>query len=145
MSAPTVISTQTVYPGMRYLDARAAIDWLQRALGAYPYAVYDGPGGTVAHAEIIVAGNIVMLGSSRDDGYPVRSPKELRGVTGGIYVVLSDAAAIDAMHARAAAAGALITQPPTDTDYGSHDFSLEDPEGYVWTFGTYRPGAAAPA
>jgi uncharacterized glyoxalase superfamily protein PhnB len=29
--------------------------------------------------------------------------------------------------------------PPTDLDYGSRDFSVRDPEGHVWSFGTYRP------
>ena len=27
----------------------------------------------------------------------------------------------------------------TDTDYGSRDFSVRDPEGNLWSFGTYRP------
>lgn len=27
----------------------------------------------------------------------------------------------------------------TDQDYGSRDFIARDPEGFVWTFGTYRP------
>ena len=27
----------------------------------------------------------------------------------------------------------------TDTDYGSRDFSARDPEGNVWSFGTYAP------
>jgi uncharacterized glyoxalase superfamily protein PhnB len=25
-----------------------------------------------------------------------------------------------------------------DTDYGSHTFTTRDPEGNLWTFGTYR-------
>ena len=29
-----------------------------------------------------------------------------------------------------------------DTDYGSRDFSVRDPEGNVWSFGTYRPSAS---
>ena len=29
----------------------------------------------------------------------------------------------------------------TDLDYGSRDFSVRDPEGNLWSFGTYRPGA----
>jgi uncharacterized glyoxalase superfamily protein PhnB len=28
-----------------------------------------------------------------------------------------------------------------ETDYGSRDFTLRDPEGNVWAFGTYRPVA----
>lgn len=27
----------------------------------------------------------------------------------------------------------------TDTDYGSRDYSARDPEGSLWSFGTYRP------
>jgi len=26
-----------------------------------------------------------------------------------------------------------------DTDYGSRDFTVRDPEGNLWAFGTYRP------
>jgi len=26
-----------------------------------------------------------------------------------------------------------------DTDYGSRDYAARDPEGNVWSFGTYRP------
>jgi uncharacterized glyoxalase superfamily protein PhnB len=27
----------------------------------------------------------------------------------------------------------------TDTDYGSRDFAVRDPEGNHWSFGTYEP------
>jgi hypothetical protein len=36
------------------------------------------------------------------------------------------------------AAGADVTDKPHDTDYGSRDFALRDPEGNHWSFGTYR-------
>ncbi|MDQ6827095.1 MAG: hypothetical protein M3Z14_07860 [Candidatus Eremiobacteraeota bacterium] len=130
---------QTIFAAVRYTDSRAAIAWLQRAFGAEPHVVYDAPDGTVAHAELVIAGNMFMLGNTRDDEYPVRSPKEVNVVTGGMYVVLPDAAAIDALHARAAAAGAKIPHPPFDTDYGSHDFAALDLEGHHWSFGTYKP------
>jgi len=135
---------QTVFAGLRYADARAAIAWLGQAFGARPHVVYDGPGGTVAHAEILIAGNLIMLGNSRtDDDYPVRSPKEVNAVTGSLYVVLPDAAAVDALYARAVAAGAQITQTPHDTEYGSHDFAALDLGGHPWTFGTYQPEVPA--
>ena len=38
------------------------------------------------------------------------------------------------------AAGAEIVMEPQNQDYGSRDFSARDPEGFVWAFGTYRPG-----
>jgi uncharacterized glyoxalase superfamily protein PhnB len=44
----------------------------------------------------------------------------------------------DKLYERAAAAGAEITREPFDTDYGSRDFTARDPEGNLWSFGTYR-------
>jgi uncharacterized glyoxalase superfamily protein PhnB len=29
---------------------------------------------------------------------------------------------------------------PVDQDYGSRDFSVRDPEGNLWAFGTYALG-----
>jgi uncharacterized glyoxalase superfamily protein PhnB len=139
MNKQTVKSTQTIYPATRYVDARAAIEWLGKAFDARPRVVYDAPDGTVAHAELEIAGNLIMFGTSRDDGYPVRSPKEIGGATGSFYVVLADREAVDALHRCAVAAGAKITHEPYDTDYGSHDFSALDLEGHPWTFGTYDP------
>jgi uncharacterized glyoxalase superfamily protein PhnB len=34
---------------------------------------------------------------------------------------------------------AEVLREPTDQDYGSRDFSVRDPEGFVWSLGTYRP------
>lgn len=145
MTTTKAATGQTIFPGLRYTDARAAIAWLQRAFGAEPHVVYDHPDGTVAHAELIIAGNIFMFGNTRDDDpvNPVRSPQQVHGVTAGIYVVLPDAAAVDALHARAAAAGATIRQPPYNTEYGSHDFRATDLDGHPWTFGTYKPEVAS--
>jgi len=131
--------SQTIYPALRYTDARAAIGFLERAFGAERHVVYDAPDGSVAHAQMRVAGSTIMLGESRDDEYPVRSPKDVGGATMGLYVALPDDAAVDALHARASAAGATITQVPHETDYGSHDFSALDLDGHPWTFGTYQP------
>jgi uncharacterized glyoxalase superfamily protein PhnB len=36
------------------------------------------------------------------------------------------------------AAGTDVVRPLEDTDYGSHTFTTRDPEGNLWTFGTYR-------
>ena len=35
-------------------------------------------------------------------------------------------------------AGAEITDALHETDYGSRDFATRDPEGNLWTFGTFR-------
>jgi uncharacterized glyoxalase superfamily protein PhnB len=71
------------------------------------------------------------------DGYG-RSPLDLNGLPGGIYMVVDDP---DAHFARAKAANAGILMEPTDEDYGGRDYACRDIEGHVWSFGTYVPGA----
>ena len=57
--------------------------------------------------------------------------------SGAVYVVVKDD--IDTHHDRAKAAGAQIVYGPADQDYGSRDYSARDPEGNLWSFGTYAP------
>lgn len=54
------------------------------------------------------------------------------------YCIVADP---DAHFARAKAAGAEITREPQTQDYGGRDYTCKDPEGNVWTFGTYDPWA----
>jgi len=56
--------------------------------------------------------------------------------TDSIYVAVNDP---DTLHAKAKAAGARIEMELHNTDYGSRDFACRDPEGNLWSFGTYWP------
>ena len=124
--------TQVFYPVLRYRDARAAIDWLCEAFGFERSVVHEGPDGTIAHAELGLGAGRVMLGSARESAEPfTREPGQTV-----VYVVVDDP---DAHHDRAKAAGARIVYELTDQDYGSRDYAAEDPEGNVWSFGTYAP------
>jgi uncharacterized glyoxalase superfamily protein PhnB len=132
-------SRSTVIPGHRYHNAPAAIEWLCKVFGFERHAVYEGPNGTIAHAELTLGGGMIMLGSQKDDDYGkgFKSPKELGGIeTRSVYLVVADA---DAAYARAQAAGAEITRPLQDTPYGSREFAVKDPEGHSWSAGTYDP------
>jgi uncharacterized glyoxalase superfamily protein PhnB len=132
----------TVMPALRYRNAPAAIDWLCQVFGFERHAVYANPDGTIAHAELTLNGGMIMLGSAKEDeqSQRYRSPNDLDGVeTGGAYIVVADA---DKIHAQAVAAGATILRPLQNTDYGSRDFTVKDPEGHSWSAGTYDPWAA---
>lgn len=123
---------QTVFPTLRFNDARASIGWLERVLGAEALAIYDDDEGRVAHAEVRIGSSVIMCGDRPDaTGTPAG--------TSVIYVVVDDA---DAAHARAREAGAAPTDL-TDQDYGSRDFSVHDPDGNHWAIGTYRGVAQA--
>jgi uncharacterized glyoxalase superfamily protein PhnB len=127
----TTQSTRTaVWPALRYRDARAAIRFLIDAFGFEELVVY-GEGDRVDHAELRwPQGGGIMLGSDREDS----SISSLPTGTGAVYLVTDDP---DGLYERAKAAGAEITRELTDTDYGSRDFGARDPEGVLWSFGTY--------
>ncbi len=122
-----------VWPTLRARDARTLIRFLVDVLGFEETAVY-GEGAHVEHAELAwPPGGGVMLGSA--GGADEQDDWPLRPGTFGAYVVTDKP---DELFDRAKAAGAEITDPPHDTDYGSRDFALRDPEGNRWSFGTYR-------
>jgi uncharacterized glyoxalase superfamily protein PhnB len=133
------MSDQTIFPALRYRDAPAAIEWLAKAFGFEARMVVDGAPGTVAHAELTYGQAMIMLGTARPpdaDDYSAAAPPP-----GGsaLYLVVDDP---DAHHERASAAGAEIVRAPQDTDYGAREYSARDPEGNVWSFGTYQPWAS---
>jgi uncharacterized glyoxalase superfamily protein PhnB len=122
-----------LYPSLRYRDARAAAEWLERAFGFELVASYDAEDGTPQHVEMRWGESIVMFGTERDGGDDSRDSHAGRG---WIYATCGDP---DALFARATDAGADVVRGLTDQDYGSRDFSVRDPEGNLWSFGTYEP------
>jgi uncharacterized glyoxalase superfamily protein PhnB len=126
---------QTIFPLLRYADARAAIRELCAAFGFVELFSVPPSGPFVRHAQLRLGTNVVMLGSVRaDDG--LTSPRMLGAVTQALCVFVED---VDAHFERARAAGAEITSPPADTDFGAREYHARDLEGHPWTFGTYRP------
>jgi uncharacterized glyoxalase superfamily protein PhnB len=81
---------------------------------------------------------VVLVLSTRASTRRHRSPRTLGGTAQSVYVHVPDA---DTVHDRAVAAGAEVFNPLHDTGYGSREFCCLDPEGHIWTFGTYRPAA----
>ena len=126
----------TIYPFLRYDNAAAALDWLERAFGFRKTMEVPGSNGTIAHAQMSFGTGVIMLGSARA-ATSVPEPDDALAARRGIYVAVDDA---DAHYERAKAAGAEITLELEDTDYGSREYSARDLEGYHWSFGTYRPG-----
>ncbi|MGO3152837.1 MAG: VOC family protein [Galactobacter sp.] len=124
-----------VWPTFRVRDARAEIKFLQEAFGfevAAQYSNADNP-ELIDHAELMwpEGGGGVMLGSRRDEGVMTNT-----GVgAASIYIATQK---VEELYHRAIAAGATEIMGLTEQDYGSLDFSVQDPEGVLWSFGTYR-------
>jgi uncharacterized glyoxalase superfamily protein PhnB len=121
-----------IIPTLRYRDAKAAIEFLERAFGFERQTVHED-GGAIGHAELRHGDGVVMLGTAGHGDARFDTGRNV------IYVVVEDP---DAVCDQATAAGAEIVMELTDQDYGSREFAAEDPEGNVWSFGTYNPFAA---
>jgi uncharacterized glyoxalase superfamily protein PhnB len=119
---------------MTFRDAHAAQRFLERAFGFRPTACYtrDGDPSIVEHAEMRwPAGGGIMFGTAKKDDSPFS--KRTPG-SASVYLVTDDP---DGLYARATAAGAEVLRELNDTEYGSREFSVRDPEGNIWSFGTY--------
>ena len=130
-----------IIPGMRYRDAPAAIEWLCRAFGFSKHLVVPDDNGGIAHAQLVLGGGMIMLGSYRDEGeYDrlVSLPRDVGTNTQAAYIVVD---AIDDHYRRAVDAGAEIVYELADQDYGGRLYSAKDPEGHLWNFGSYDPWA----
>ena len=129
----TQTESATIYPSVLYEDADAGMQWLERMLGFERREDVRDDDDNVIHAELTFRGSILMLGTAGVGREPFRS---LPAGSRLIYTAIDD---VDALHDRATEAGAEVALGLTDTDYGSRDFTLRDPEGNLWAFGTYRP------
>ena len=121
------------WPTLSYRDAEAALRYLVEVVGFTESAVMRGDADRpVAHAELLwPAGGGIMFGTAKKDDSPFS--KRTPG-TASVYLVTDDP---DRLYARATAAGAEVIRELNDTDYGSREFSVRDPEGNIWSFGTY--------
>lgn len=140
MSSATPTEPPRIFPTLRCKDADGMIQWLQDAYGFTEHVVYRDA-GAVQHAELAFGSSILMLGQHRDDAYGklVGDPDARR--TDTLYVAVDHP---DALYQRAKAAGARIEAEPYDTSYCSREFSCRDPEGNLWTFGSYWPDTRQP-
>ncbi|MCM6775804.1 VOC family protein [Nocardia sp. CDC159] len=126
----TTRTATVIWPTFVYRDAPAAIEFLTEAFGFVQTARYDS-GDRVEHAELVwPGGGGIMLGSQ---GVGATLCDHPAGV-GSAYVVVDNP---DELYERAKAAGATITRELRDEEYGSRGFTCRDPEGVIWSFGTY--------
>ena len=126
---------QTIVPAFRANDAQTLIEWLCRTFDFTERMIVPDGNGGVAHAELEWRGSLVMLGSARGEDDPLNESIGKASVS----LAAESNEQVDELYQRAQNAGAPVAFPLEDTDYGSHAFTVRDPEGNFWHFGTYDP------
>ena len=132
-------SVSTLTPTIAYDDLAAALGWLTGVLGFTATAVYDGPGGGPFFAQLVWRTGVVFVSARppRDNPWSGTGPAS-------IALAAENTDAVDRIFDRAVAAAVDIVRPvhvartPMFPE-GSRQFDLRDPEGNLWTIGTFAP------
>ena len=123
-SLPRPTGHHTVTPGFAVPHAAEVIAFLERAFGGEVVERYDGPAGTVAHAEVRLGDAVVMLGSAGDHAPAMPAMLSYYVKTG---------AEVDATYRRALDAGATSVTEPKNQFYGYRSACIRDVGGNRWT------------
>lgn len=125
-----------IWGAMTYRDPDAGIRFVTEVLGFEELVLVRGEDGGIVHSEYRwPEGGIVQIAGVEDDNPFLPPPGG-----NGLYVITADPHAV---WARCQAAGVEVIRPPEEPHYdpGGMGFSVRDPEGNAWSFGSYTGGA----
>ena len=115
-------------------SAGLALAFYKDVFGAEEKVCLTMPDGKIAHAELRLPDGPLMLADEfPEQGY--RGPRSLGGSPVSIYLRVDD---VDAVFARALAAGASSQMDVADQFDGDRRGSLIDPFGHVWLIATRK-------
>jgi len=122
----------TLNPHLAVDDAAQAIEFYKRAFGAKERGRVPTPDGKIAHAELEIGDSILMLADPMSQS-SFKSPKQLGGVGGGLYVYVED---VDEVVQQVVDAGGTIGMPVETMFWGDRFGSVTDPFGHIWQIAT---------
>ncbi len=123
ITKPIPDGMHTVTPHLVCAGASDAIEFYKKAFNAVEVSRLAGPGGKLMHGSIRIGDSTVMLVDEMPQ-HGVLGPKSLQGSPVTVHLYVDNA---DALVAQAAAAGAKITMPVSETFWGDRYGQLEDP------------------
>jgi PhnB protein len=124
----------TVTPHLVCAGAASAIEFYKKAFNAVELSKLPGKDGKLMHASIRIGDSVVMLVDDFPD-WGSFDPKALKGSPVVIHLYVED---VDAVVARAVAAGAKVTMPVADMFWGDRYGQIEDPFGHRWSVATHK-------
>jgi PhnB protein len=124
---PRPAGHHTITPSFAIKGASKVLDFMQRAFDGKVVDTYEGPGGIVFHAEVLIGDSIVMLGEATD------GPDGMPAMPAALSHYVENGTAVDATYQRALAAGAKTLRAPANQFYGYRSATVQDAGGNVWT------------
>ncbi len=122
----------TVTPYLTIKDAASAINFYQQAFGAIELSRLEDETGSIGWAEIEIGGSPIMVSDEYVEN-DILGPLSLGGTPVAIHLYVAD---VDAVVARAVAAGAELLRPVADQVFGVRNGILRDPFGHQWFIAT---------
>jgi PhnB protein len=113
-------------------NAASAMEFYKKAFGATEVMHMPMPGGKIGHAEMKIGGATFMLADEFPE-HGVLGPQSIGGSPVTVLIYVTD---VDALVARAIAAGAKVVSPLADQFYGDRNCKMTDPFGHSWMFAT---------
>lgn len=129
---PVPAGYTTLTPFFCVDGAAEAIDFYRAVLGATVVSRFDGPDGTVAHAELQVAHGRMQL-SDPAPGHQLVAPDVRDDVSNSTVAYVPD---VDAAHAKAVELGATSYGAPETFVTGDRFAAILDPWGHRWALMT---------
>ncbi len=114
----------TITPSFIVPGAAKVVRFLEEAFGAKVVDRYDGPNGTLMHAELLFSDSIVMCGEPMPGLEPMPA---------AFSFYVADGAAVDATFRRAVEFGATVVNEPKDQPWGYRAATVTDSGGNRWT------------
>jgi PhnB protein len=133
MVKPVPEGYHTVTPYLIVNAGAKALDFYARAFGAIERLRIDA-GGKIGHAEITIGDSCVMLADEHPE-IGALGPTTVGGSPVSLHLYVED---VDAVVARAVAAGATLVRPVADQFYGDRVGGVADPFGHRWFIATHK-------
>ncbi|MCI4365074.1 MAG: VOC family protein [Thermoplasmata archaeon] len=127
LGRPAGFGTVTAYLSVE--GGVAALEFYVRAFGAKELMRQLTPDGKLLHGRLQIGDSTVMV-SDVFPGAATASPRQLGRTTVTLHIYTDD---IDALWARALAAGARVVMPLADMFWGERYGQLVDPFGHHWS------------
>lgn len=123
-----------ITPYLIIRDAARALGFYKEVFDAKETLHLKYPDGKVAHAELAIGEGYVMISEEMPErGF--RGPLSFGGTPVSLLVYVKN---VDAVVAKAIAAGAESKHPVADQFYGDRSGAIVDPFGHTWTIATHQ-------